>query len=99
MIFDVNFGDFDVIFGWDWGIPAIYQQNPNKITLLYGCGFGLKKLELGQTPAPLLGTKSQLLPKISETDIKTSDRLETGQTQAGLTSNKTNLGRTGEGNL
>ena len=51
MIFDVNFGDFDVIFGWDWETPAILQQNPNKITLLYDCGFGLKKLGL---------TKSQL---------------------------------------
>ena len=41
-------GDFDVIFsdffGWDWGTPAILRQNPNKITVLYGCGFGFKKL-------------------------------------------------------
>ena len=37
------------IFGWDWGTPAILQQYPNKITLLYGCGFGLKKLGLSQT--------------------------------------------------
>ena len=31
------------------------------LSVLYGCGF--KKLGLGQTPAPLVGTKSQLLPK------------------------------------
>ena len=41
---------------------TILRQNPNKITDLYGCGF--KKLGLGQTPAPLVGTKSQLSPKI-----------------------------------
>ena len=33
----------------------------NKITVLYGCGFGFKKLGLGQTLSPLVGTKSQLL--------------------------------------
>ena len=39
------------------------RQNPNKITVLYGCGF--KKLGFGQTPStPLVGTKSQLWPKI-----------------------------------
>ena len=54
MIFDVIFSDF---FGWDWGTPAILRQNPNKITVLCGCGF--KKLGLGQTPAPLVGTKYQ----------------------------------------
>ena len=37
---------------------TILQQNPNKITLLYGCGFGLKKLGLA------VGTKSQIFPKI-----------------------------------
>ena len=58
MIFYVVFGDF---FGWDWGTPAILRQNPNKITVLYGCGF--KNLGVGQTPTPLVGTKSQLLPK------------------------------------
>ena len=49
MIFYVIFGDF---VGWDWGTPAILQQNPNKITLLDGCDFGLKKLGFGQTPPP-----------------------------------------------
>ena len=34
VIFDVIFGDF---FGWDWGTPSILQ----KITVLYGCGFGV----------------------------------------------------------
>ena len=42
-------------FGWDWGTPAILRQNSNKITVLYGCGFGFKTLGLGQTPAPSLG--------------------------------------------
>ena len=50
-------GDFDAIFSdffsWDWGTPAILRQNPNKITVLYGCGFGFKKLGLGQTLPPL----------------------------------------------
>ena len=45
----------------NWGPPAILQQNPNKITVFYGCGFGFKKLGLGQTPAPLVGTKSQFV--------------------------------------
>ena len=36
-------------FGWDWGVPAILRQNPNKITILCGCGFGFKKFGLGQT--------------------------------------------------
>ena len=51
-------GDFYVIlgdflchfwwfFGWNWG-PAILRQNPNKIAVLYGCGFGSKMLGLGQ---------------------------------------------------
>ena len=57
--FYVIFGDF---FGWDWGTTSILRQNPNKITALYGCGFGFKKLGLGQTPAPLVGTKYQFLP-------------------------------------
>ena len=30
------------------GTPAILRQNPNKITILYGCGFGVKKIGLGQ---------------------------------------------------
>ena len=37
--FYVIFGDF---FGWDWGTSTILRQNPNKITVLYGCGFGIK---------------------------------------------------------
>ena len=43
-------------FGWDWGTPAILQQNPNKITLLHGCGFGFIKVGIWSDP-PLLGTK------------------------------------------
>ena len=35
----------------------------DKIPTKSPCGFGFKKLGLGQTPAPLVGTKSQLLPK------------------------------------
>ena len=46
VIFDVIFGDF---FGWDWGTPSILQ----KITVLYGCGFGVEQLGLGQTSPPL----------------------------------------------
>ena len=53
MIFDVIFSEF---FGWEWRTLAILRQNPNEIAVLYGCGFGLKNLGLGQTP--------QLLPKI-----------------------------------
>ena len=53
------FGDWWILmwfFGWDWGTPTILQQNSNKITVLYGCDFGFKKLGLGQTPAtPSLG--------------------------------------------
>ena len=47
MIFDVIFSDF---FGWEWRTLAILRQNPNEIAVLYGCGFGLKNLGLGQTP-------------------------------------------------
>ena len=46
------------------GTLAILRQNPNKITVLYGCGF--KNLGLGQTSAPLIGTKSQLLRNFFE---------------------------------
>ena len=53
---------FLVIFWLGLETPAILRQNPNKITVLYGCGFGFKKLGLGQTPAPLVGTKYQFLP-------------------------------------
>ena len=35
---------FVIFLGWDWGTPAILQENPNKVTVLYGCGFGFKKL-------------------------------------------------------
>ena len=53
-------GDFLVETG---NPPPILRQNLNKVTVLYGCGFGSKKLGLGQPP-PLVGTKSQLQPKI-----------------------------------
>ena len=36
----------------------------DKITVLYGCGFGFKKLGLADPPAPSVGTKSQIFPKI-----------------------------------
>ena len=53
-------GDFYVIFG-DFlvgtGEPPPYWD---KITVLYGCGFGFKKSGLGQPPHLLSGTKSQL---------------------------------------
>ena len=53
---------FDEIFGWDWETPAILQQNPNKITLLYGCGFGLKSWDW-QTPPPQLGQNPKFFQK------------------------------------
>ena len=31
--------DFWWFFGWDWRTPVILRQNPNKITVLYGCGW------------------------------------------------------------
>ena len=43
--FYVIFGDF---FGWDWGTPAILQQNPNK-SILVKIG---SKLEIGRPPPP-----------------------------------------------
>ena len=43
--------------GWDWGTPAILQ-----ITLLYGCGFGLKKSGLADPP-PQLGQKPDFFQK------------------------------------
>ena len=43
---------------------AILRQNPNKIIILYGCGFGVKKIGLGQKKN-VVRTKSQLCPKIS----------------------------------
>ena len=58
MIFDVIFSDF---FGWDWGPPAILRQDPNKITILYGCGFHLKSWDWFRPP-PLVRRKSQLWP-------------------------------------
>ena len=58
VIFYVIFGEF---FGWDWGTPAILRQNPNKITVLCGCGFGFKSWDWVRP----VGTKSQLWPKIS----------------------------------
>ena len=62
------FDDFHVIFG-DFlvgtGEPRhIAKKNPNEITLLYGCGFGLKKLGFGQKPTHLVGPKSQLYQKL-----------------------------------
>ena len=57
VIFYVIFGDFLV----GTGEPLPYC---NKITLLYGCGFGLKKLGLADPPPPSVGTKSQTFPKI-----------------------------------
>ena len=49
------YDDFHVIFG-DFlvgvGDPRHIAKKKNEITLLYGCGFGLKKLGLGQTPPP-----------------------------------------------
>ena len=41
-----------MIFWLRLGNPAILRQNPNKITVLYGCSFGFKKLGLGQTHPP-----------------------------------------------
>ena len=59
-------GDFDVIFsdffGWDWGTHAILRQNLNKITVLYGCGFGVKKIGLGQKKT-LLGQNPNFVRK------------------------------------
>ena len=62
---------FDVIFGWDCETPTILQQNPNKITLLYGCGFGLKiEVGIGRTPTPpQLGKNPKFFQK---TDLKAS---------------------------
>ena len=50
------------LFGWKGlglGNPTPYCD---KIPTKSPCGFGLKKLGLGQTPAPLVGTKSQVNP-------------------------------------
>ena len=55
--FYVIFGDF---FGWDWGTPTILRPNPNKITVLNGCGFGFKKLGLGQPPLLLVVCRAPL---------------------------------------
>ena len=55
------------IFGWDWGTPAILRQYPNIYGHFQGkLGFGQfwKKVGIGSDPPPLLGPKSQLLPKI-----------------------------------
>ena len=49
---------FNVIVGWNWGTPAILQQNPNKSTL---GKFG-SKLGIGRPPPPQLGQK----PKFSD---------------------------------
>ena len=43
------------------GNPRHISTKSQKITVFYGCGFGFKKLGLGQTPAPLVGTKSQFV--------------------------------------
>ena len=51
-------------FGLGLGNPTPYCD---KIPTQSPCGFGLKKLGLGQTPAPLVGTKSQVNPKICST--------------------------------
>ena len=42
--------DFLVIFLVGTGDPPHVATNPNKITVLYGCGVGFKKLGLGQNP-------------------------------------------------
>ena len=54
---------FYVIVGWDWGTPAILQQNPNKITLVYGCGFGLKSWDWQTPPTPQLGQNPKFFQK------------------------------------
>ena len=54
-------------FGWDWGTPTILRQYPNIYGHFQGkLGFGQfwKKVGIGSDPPPLLGPKSQLLPKI-----------------------------------
>ena len=60
------FDDFHVIFG-DFlvgtGEPRHIAKKTNEITLLYGCGFGLKKLGLADPPHPSVGTKFQKIPK------------------------------------
>ena len=56
VIFYIIFGDFLV----GTGEPLPYC---NKITLLYGCGFGLKKLGLADPP-PQLGQNPKQLKKI-----------------------------------
>ena len=49
---------FNVIFGWDWGTPAILQQNPNKSTL------GKLDQNLGLAdPPPKLGQKPKFFQK------------------------------------
>ena len=42
--------------------PAILRQNPNKITILYGSGFGVKKIGLGQKKT-LLGQNPNFVRK------------------------------------
>ena len=83
MIFYVIVGDFLV----GTGEPPPYCNI--KITLLYGCGFGLKKLGFGQTPTHLIGRKSQLLlkffletPLIIYTNNETFTLSDAQQTQA-----------------
>ena len=66
MIFDVIFSEF---FGWEWRTLAILRQNPNEIAVLYGCGFGLKKLGLADPPPPQLGQNPKNFQKI---DLKAS---------------------------
>ena len=57
----IFFGDYYVIFGAFLVGTGEPPQCCDKFPVLYGCGFGFKKLVLGQTPAPLIGTKSQFL--------------------------------------
>ena len=59
MIFDAIFGDF-LVGTWE---PPPYMQNPNKITVLYGCGFGFKKLGLADPP-PQLGQNPKQFQKL-----------------------------------
>ena len=59
-------GDFWVIFD-DFLVgtgepPAILRQNPNKITILYGSGFGVEKIGLGQKKT-LLGQNPNFVRK------------------------------------
>ena len=49
-----------LLVGWDWGTPAILQQNRPFVWLW----FWFEKVGLGRAPPPSVGTKSQKFPKI-----------------------------------